>query len=93
MYCRSRLPRRRPQLADADSSVNLGNWSASRLAAEIAGRRADAERRSHCPDFTLRDQNQQLVTLRGYRGAKNVLLVLFPLAFTGICQGELDPAA
>ena len=42
------------------------------------------------PDFTLRDQNQQRVTLSGYRGAKNVLLVFFPLAFTGICQGELD---
>lgn len=42
------------------------------------------------PDFTLRDQNQQPVTLGGYRGAKNVLLVFFPLAFTGICQGELD---
>lgn len=42
------------------------------------------------PDFTLRDQNQQRVSLSGYRGAKNVLLVFFPLAFTGICQGELD---
>jgi mycoredoxin-dependent peroxiredoxin len=42
------------------------------------------------PDFTLRDQNRQPVTLSGYRGAKNVLLVFFPLAFTGICQGELD---
>ena len=42
------------------------------------------------PDFTLRDQNQQRVTLSGYRGDKNVLLVFFPLAFTGICQGELD---
>ena len=42
------------------------------------------------PDFTLRDQNQQPVTLSDYRGAKNVLLVFFPLAFTGICQGELD---
>jgi len=42
------------------------------------------------PDFTLRDQNQQPVTLRDYRGVKNVLLVFFPLAFTGICQGELD---
>ncbi|RFD25555.1 peroxiredoxin [Mycobacterium uberis] len=41
------------------------------------------------PDFTLRDQNQQFVTLSGYRGVKNVLLVFFPLAFTGICQGEL----
>jgi peroxiredoxin (alkyl hydroperoxide reductase subunit C) len=42
------------------------------------------------PDFTLRDQNQQPVTLSSFRGAKNVLLVFFPLAFTGICQGELD---
>ena len=42
------------------------------------------------PDFTLRDQNQQRVSLSDYRGAKNVLLVFFPLAFTGICQGELD---
>jgi mycoredoxin-dependent peroxiredoxin len=42
------------------------------------------------PDFTLRDQNQQRVTLSGFRGDKNVLLVFFPLAFTGICQGELD---
>src|SRR3984885_3075388 len=42
------------------------------------------------PDFTLRDQNQQPVPPSGYRGAKNVLLVFFPLAFTGICQGELD---
>lgn len=42
------------------------------------------------PDFTLRDQNQQPVTLSDYRAAKNVLVVFFPLAFTGICQGELD---
>lgn len=42
------------------------------------------------PDFTLRDQNQQPVTLSSYRDAKNVLLIFFPLAFTGICQGELD---
>ncbi|MCV7401109.1 peroxiredoxin [Mycobacterium fragae] len=44
------------------------------------------------PDFTLRDQNQQPVTLSDYRtgkDAKNVLLVFFPLAFTGICEGEL----
>lgn len=42
------------------------------------------------PDFALRDQNQQLVTLGDYRDTKNVLVVFFPLAFTGICQGELD---
>jgi mycoredoxin-dependent peroxiredoxin len=45
---------------------------------------------STAPDFTLRDQNRQPITLSDYRGAKNVLLVFFPLAFTGICQGELD---
>ncbi|MBB3603373.1 peroxiredoxin (alkyl hydroperoxide reductase subunit C) [Mycolicibacterium sp. BK556] len=45
---------------------------------------------SPAPDFTLKDQNGQPVTLSSFRGAKNVLLVFFPLAFTGICQGELD---
>ncbi|MDT7738882.1 MAG: mycoredoxin-dependent peroxiredoxin [Mycobacterium sp.] len=45
---------------------------------------------SSAPDFTLHDQNRQPVTLSDYGGAKNVLLVFFPLAFTGICQGELD---
>ena len=44
---------------------------------------------STAPDFTLRDQNRQPVSLGDYRGAKNVLLVFFPLAFTGICEGEL----
>ncbi|MFD6391447.1 peroxiredoxin [Nocardia sp. NPDC060259] len=41
------------------------------------------------PDFTLKDQNNQPVSLSDYRGKKNVLLVFYPLAFTGICQGEL----
>jgi peroxiredoxin len=45
---------------------------------------------TEAPDFTLRDQNQQPVTLSSFRDVKNVLLVFFPLAFTGICQGELD---
>ena len=45
---------------------------------------------AQAPDFTLRDQNGQPVTLSAFRGKKNVLLVFFPLAFTGICQGELD---
>ena len=42
------------------------------------------------PGFTLKDQNGQPVSLESFRGAKNVLLVFFPLAFTGLCQGELD---
>jgi mycoredoxin-dependent peroxiredoxin len=41
------------------------------------------------PDFTLRDQNNQEVTLSSLRGRKAALLVFYPLAFTGICTGEL----
>ncbi|NUS45226.1 MAG: peroxiredoxin [Mycobacteriaceae bacterium] len=44
---------------------------------------------SVAPDFTLKDQNNQPVTLSDFRGKKNVLLVFYPLAFTGVCQGEL----
>ncbi|MGB3697026.1 MAG: peroxiredoxin [Gordonia sp. (in: high G+C Gram-positive bacteria)] len=40
------------------------------------------------PDFTLRDQNNQAVGLSSLRD-RNVLVVFFPLAFTGTCEGEL----
>ncbi|GAA0547049.1 peroxiredoxin [Actinomadura livida] len=50
------------------------------------------------PDFTLPDQDGTPVRLSDFRGGKNVLLVFYPLAFSGICEGELcalrdDPAA
>src|SRR4026208_1598368 len=41
------------------------------------------------PDFVLKDQNNQEVRLSDFRGRRNVLLVFYPLAFTGTCQGEL----
>src|SRR6185312_10388380 len=41
------------------------------------------------PDFELKDQNGQSVRLSSFRGERNVLLVFYPLAFTGTCQGEL----
>ncbi|HEX8629327.1 MAG TPA: redoxin domain-containing protein, partial [Catenuloplanes sp.] len=44
---------------------------------------------AHAPDFLLKDQNNQQVRLADFRGSKAVLLVFYPLAFTGICQGEL----
>jgi peroxiredoxin (alkyl hydroperoxide reductase subunit C) len=44
---------------------------------------------SAAPDFSLRDQNRELVTLSSFRGQRAVLLVFYPLAFTGICTGEL----
>jgi peroxiredoxin len=44
---------------------------------------------SKAPDFTLNDYNKQPVTLSGFQGEKNVLLVFYPFAFSGICTGEL----
>ena len=41
------------------------------------------------PDFTLRDQHGQDVTLSSYAGSKAVLLVFYPYAFSGVCTGEL----
>ena len=41
------------------------------------------------PDFTLKDQNNQEVRLADYHGRKAVLLVFYPLTFTGTCRGEL----
>jgi peroxiredoxin len=41
------------------------------------------------PDFTLRDYNKQPVTLSSFQGTKNVLVVFYPFAFSGICTGEL----
>jgi peroxiredoxin len=45
------------------------------------------------PDFLLRDQNNQEVRLSDFRGDKSVLLVFYPLAFTGTCRGELCEVA
>ncbi|MDG4827326.1 peroxiredoxin [Asanoa sp. WMMD1127] len=41
------------------------------------------------PDFTLKDQNNQEVRLSSYRGSRAVLLVFYPLAFSGTCGGEM----
>ncbi|WP_431883476.1 peroxiredoxin [Micromonospora gifhornensis] len=44
---------------------------------------------AEAPDFVLKDQNNQQVRLSDFRGRRTVLLVFYPLAFTGVCQGEL----
>jgi mycoredoxin-dependent peroxiredoxin len=44
---------------------------------------------TQAPDFSLRDQNNEVVTLSDFRGEKSVLIVFYPFAFTGICTGEL----
>jgi mycoredoxin-dependent peroxiredoxin len=41
------------------------------------------------PEFTLKNQDQQDVSLSDFRGRKNVLVVFFPFVFSGVCHGEL----
>jgi peroxiredoxin len=50
------------------------------------------------PDFTLKDQDGNEVTLSGFAGKQNVVLVFYPFTFSGLCRGELceirdDPSA
>lgn len=41
------------------------------------------------PEFTLRDQFGQDISLASYRGKKAVALVFYPYAFSGVCTGEM----
>ncbi|GGZ11442.1 peroxiredoxin [Streptomyces poonensis] len=41
------------------------------------------------PEFELKDNHGATVKLSDYRGAKNVVLLFYPFAFTGVCTGEL----
>ncbi len=41
------------------------------------------------PDFTLRDQHGQDITLSSYARGKAALIVFYPFAFSGVCSGEL----
>jgi peroxiredoxin len=41
------------------------------------------------PAVTLRDQHGQDQSLAARQGLRNVLLVFYPFAFTGVCTGEL----
>ena len=45
------------------------------------------------PEFTLKDQNNQEISLSDFKGRKAVLLVFYPFTFTGTCQGELAEVA
>lgn len=41
------------------------------------------------PDFSLINQYGETVTLSEFKGKKNVVIVFYPLSFSGICTGEL----
>ena len=42
------------------------------------------------PDFELKDQHGTPVRLSSFQGTKNVVIVFYPLAFSGVCSGELS---
>ena len=44
---------------------------------------------TEAPDFSLKDQNNQEVTLSSFRGKRSVLVVFYPFAFSGVCTSEL----
>ena len=41
------------------------------------------------PDFTLKNTDGKEVSLSSFKGKKNVVILFFPLAFTGVCTKEL----
>ncbi|SFK30952.1 MULTISPECIES: peroxiredoxin [Streptomyces] len=41
------------------------------------------------PEFELRNQHGETVRLADFKGEKNVVLLFYPFAFTGVCTGEL----
>lgn len=45
----------------------------------------------HAPDFTLKSKSGDLndISLSDYRDQKNVVILFFPLAYTGVCTDEM----
>jgi mycoredoxin-dependent peroxiredoxin len=41
------------------------------------------------PDFTLTNQHGEPVTLSEFRGSKDVMVVFYPFAFSGVCSDEM----
>jgi len=50
---------------------------------------AGIERGATAPDFLLRDQFGQDVSLSSFRGRKAVAIFFYPFAFSGVCTGEM----
>ncbi|MEV0285004.1 MULTISPECIES: peroxiredoxin [unclassified Kribbella] len=44
---------------------------------------------SRAPDFTARNQYGEQVRLADFRGRRDVVLVFYPYAFSGVCTSEL----
>ena len=44
---------------------------------------------SAAPDFELVNQHGEKISLSSFKGKKNVVVLFYPFAFSGICTGEL----
>ena len=44
---------------------------------------------SAAPEFNLMDQHGANIALSSFKGSKNVVVLFYPFAFSGICTGEL----
>ena len=44
---------------------------------------------SIAPDFKLKNQHGEEISLSMFKGKKNVVVLFYPFAFSGICTGEL----
>ena len=44
---------------------------------------------SPAPQFSLTNQQGENISLADYKGKKNVVVLFYPFAFSGICTGEL----
>ena len=44
---------------------------------------------STAPDFKTKNQHGEEVSLSSFKGKKNVVLLFYPFAFSGVCTGEL----
>jgi mycoredoxin-dependent peroxiredoxin len=44
---------------------------------------------SAAPDFKLKNQHGEDISLSSFKGNKNVVVLFYPFAFSGICTGEL----
>ena len=41
------------------------------------------------PEFSLKNQDNEVVSLSDFAGTQAVALVFYPFTFTGVCEGEL----
>ena len=83
-------------LSQTSSFSIAPDWSATRLVARKAGKRqvfamtqTTLTIGQAAPDFEVLNQHGEKISLSSFKGEKNVVLLFYPFAFSGICTGEL----